>query len=106
MIRVKDALMAALVAAGLFVGGGGLAAQSQPSPAPAPQQQPQQQDEFVPINELPPQDQLPAAPLLIGAYVFVLLALFAYLYSVARRLRTVEREVERLEGDVKRSARS
>lgn len=104
MIRVKHAFLAALVAAGLLVGSGAAAAQSQP--APTPQQQPQQQDEFVPINELPPQDQLPAAPLLIGAYVFVLLALFAYLYSVASRLKTVEREVERLEGDVKRSARS
>ena len=104
MIRVKHALMAALVAVGLLVASDSVAAQSQP--APTPQQQPQQQDEFVPINELPPQDQLPAAPLLIGAYVFVLLALFAYLFSVARRLKTVEHEVQRLEGDVKRSARS
>lgn len=103
MIRVKHALLAALVAAGLLVGTGAVAAQSQPAPTP---QQPQQQDEFVPINELPPQDQLPAAPLLIGAYVFVLLALFAYLFSVARRLKTVEHEVQRLEGDVKKSARS
>jgi CcmD family protein len=66
---------------------------------------PEQQGEFVPLDQLPPQEQLPAAPLLVGAYVFVMLALFAYLFSVARRLKTVEREVERLEGDVKRSAR-
>lgn len=68
--------------------------------------QPQQQDEFVPIEELPPQDQLPAAPLLVAAYSFVVLTLFAYLLSVARRLGTVQRELERLEADLKRSGRT
>ena len=43
-----------------------------------PAAQPQQQEEFVPIDQLPPQDQLPAAPLLVGAYAFVMLVLFAY----------------------------
>ena len=61
----------------------------------------QQQDGFVPIDQLPPQDQLPAAPLLIGAYAFVLLALFGYVYSVATRLTRVQRDVERLESDLK-----
>jgi CcmD family protein len=68
--------------------------------------QPKQQDEFVPIEELPPQDQLPAAPLLVAAYSFVVLTLFAYLLSVARRLGTVQRELERLETDLKRSGRT
>jgi len=68
----------------------------------AQQPPPQQQDEFVPIDQLPPQDQLPAAPLLVAAYSFVVLALFAYVVSVARRLTNVQRELERLEGDVKR----
>lgn len=68
--------------------------------------QPQQQDEFVPVDQLPPQDQLPAAPLLIAAYVFVLVALFVYVMSVARRLSTVQREIERLESDVKKSGRT
>ena len=70
-----------------------------------PPVQPQQQDEFIPIEQLPPQDQLPAAPLLIGAYVFVLLALFGYVFSLGKRLTVVQREVERLEGDLKRSGR-
>ena len=35
---------------------------TQPTPTP----QPQQQDEFVPIDQLPPQEQMPAAPLLIA----------------------------------------
>ena len=70
------------------------------------QQPPQQQEEFVPIDELPPQDQLPAAPLLVVAYCFVVLALFAYVLSVARRVATVQREIDRLEADLKRSGRT
>jgi CcmD family protein len=73
-----------------------------PGVVQAQQPPPQQQDEFVPIDQLPPQDQLPAAPLLVAAYSFVALALFAYVVSVARRLANVQRELERLEGDVKR----
>jgi CcmD family protein len=68
--------------------------------------QPQQQDEFVPIDELPAQDQLPAAPLLVAAYSLVVVALFAYVVSVARRMGTVQRELERLESDLKRSGRT
>ena len=69
-------------------------------------QQLQPQDEFVPIDELPPQDQLPAAPLLVAAYAFVVLALFAYLVSVARRLGGVQRDLDRLQSDLKRSGRT
>ena len=61
------------------------------------------QDGFVPVSELPPQEQLPAAPLLVTAYAFVWVAVFGYVFSVARRLSAVQREVERLESDVKRS---
>jgi CcmD family protein len=68
-------------------------------------QQPKQQDEFVPISQLPPQDQLPAAPLLVSAYAVVLVVLFGYMLSVSRRLSSVQREVQRLEGDLKRSGR-
>jgi hypothetical protein len=69
-------------------------------------QQPQQQEEFVPIDELPPQDQLPAAPLLVTAYAFVVLALFAYVISVARRLGAVQRDLDRLQSDLKRGGRT
>ncbi len=69
-------------------------------------QQPQRQDEFVPISQLPPQDQLPAAPLLISAYIVVLIALFAYVVSVSRRLGAVQREVQRLESDLKRTGKA
>jgi CcmD family protein len=69
-------------------------------------QQPEQQNEFIPIDQLPPQDQLPAAPLLIAAYAIVVIALFVYVMSVARRLTSVQRELERLETDVKRGSRA
>jgi len=63
--------------------------------------QPTQQDEFVPISQLPPQEQLPAAPLLVGAYVFVVVTLFVYVLSVARRVTTVQREVDSLAAEIK-----
>ena len=69
-------------------------------------QQPEAQDEFVPIDQLPPQDQLPAAPLLVVAYAFAVLVLAAYLISIARRLGGVQRDLERLEAELKRSGRS
>jgi CcmD family protein len=69
-------------------------------------QQPTQQDEFVPISELPATEQLPAAPLLVGAYVFVLVALFLYVVSIARRVGEVRQEVDRLEGELKARSRS
>jgi len=69
------------------------------------QQPPERQSEYVPVDSLPQQEQIRAAPLLVGAYVFVLAAFFVYLTSVARRLQKVQREIERLEVDMKRSGR-
>ena len=65
--------------------------------AGAQAQPPPQQSEFVPISELPPGDQLPAAPLLIAAYAFVWIVLMAYLWSIWSRLRGVRAEIDRLE---------
>jgi hypothetical protein len=67
------------------------------------QGQPKQQEAFTPIDQLPPQDQLPAAPLLVGAYAFVLLMLFGYLFIVSRRLTVIQQEVDRLDRDTKRT---
>jgi hypothetical protein len=69
-------------------------------------QQPAPVEEFVPIDQLPPQDQLPAAPLLVSAYSFAALALFAYVVSVARRLGGVQRDIERLQDELRRSGRA
>jgi hypothetical protein len=63
--------------------------------------QPPRQDEFVPISELPPTEQMPAAPLVVGAYVFVLVVFFVYMLSVAKRVGAVQREVQSLEAELK-----
>jgi CcmD family protein len=61
--------------------------------AAGPQQAPPGQSEFVPVSELPPAEQLPAAPLLIAAYAVAWVALLFYLWSIWRRLGTVEKEL-------------
>ena len=76
-----------------------------PLPPVAAQTQPRQQEEFTPIDQLPPQEQLPAAPLLVGAYAFVLLMLFGYLVMVSRRLSAIQTEVNRLDADLKRAGK-
>ena len=65
------------------------------------------QEEFVPIDQVPPEDQLPAAPLLIAAYAVVWLIVFGYLWSLWRRQAAVERdlgELSRRTGDGGREA--
>jgi hypothetical protein len=59
-------------------------------------QPPPGQSEFVPIKDLPPADQLPAAPYLITAYAFVWLAVMFYLWTIWRRLNKVETEMQAL----------
>ncbi len=68
----------------------------QPSPQqPSPQQPTAAQEGFVPVDQLPPaQDSIPAPRLVGAAYAFVWLALFVYLWSIWRRLSTVERELQ------------
>ena len=68
-------------------------------------QPPEPQDEFKPVGNNPAPEQIPAAPLLIGAYVVVLGGLFAYVVSLSRRLGAVRQDVERLEGEIKRRGR-
>ena len=65
-------------------------------------QQPPPTDEFKPISEVPPEDRLPAAPMLVGAYAFVMLAIFAYMMSLSRRLNAVARDLAKFESQSKR----
>lgn len=58
-----------------------------------PGQAPAGQDVFVPVDQLPAVEQLPAAPLLIAAYAFVWLAVFFYVWTIWRRLNKVEAEM-------------
>jgi hypothetical protein len=70
------------------------------------QQPTEQQGQFVPAESLPQREQIPAAPLLISAYAFVMLVLFAYVISLSRRIGAVKTDIGRLESDMKRGNRA
>jgi CcmD family protein len=53
--------------------------------------------DFVPVNTLQQPEQLPAAPLLIGAYAFVWVALMVYVWALWRRMAKLERELADLQ---------
>jgi CcmD family protein len=55
------------------------------------------QGDFVPVTQLPPSEQMPAAPLLVAAYAFAWLAVFFFLWTVWKRLGKVEHEMRALE---------
>jgi CcmD family protein len=67
------------------------------TPLAAAAQPPASQDEFVPIDELPPSESLPAARFLIAAYAFAWLAVLFYVATVWKRLARVEADLRRLE---------
>jgi CcmD family protein len=74
-----------------------LAAQ-QPPPSAA-------QEGFVPVDELPPDEALPAAPLLITAYAVAWALVLLYLWSIWRRLARVERELAEVGRRIESGAR-
>lgn len=70
-------------------------------------QQPAPQDDFVPVGQLPAAaEQLPAAPLLIAAYAFVWVMVLFYLWTLWRRLASVEREMREVERRVSEARRT
>jgi CcmD family protein len=52
--------------------------------------------QFVPVDAVPPSEQLPVAPLLVGAYAFVWLATMVYVWSIWRRMNKVEADMRAL----------
>ena len=58
--------------------------------------QPPGQEEFVPLSEIPAEEQIPAFTLVAAAYAAVWLVLIGYVWSVSRRLHAVERELTSL----------
>lgn len=60
------------------------------APAPSP-------DEFVPISQIPAEEQIPAINLVAAAYAFVWLGLIGYVWSLGRRLAKTEDDLARLE---------
>ncbi len=59
--------------------------------------QPQPPKEFVPVDEVPPGEQIPAINMVAAAYGFVWVAVMGYVWSIARRLKHVETELADLE---------
>jgi CcmD family protein len=92
MTAIRHALVTVFVAAGWA----GQALAFQP---------PTQQNEFVPLDRLPPADQLPAAPLLVGAYAFVWIALMFYMWTIWRRLSRIDADIRALEARRRGSTR-
>ena len=64
------------------------------SGASAAQQPPK---DFVPVENAPEGEQIPAMPLLGAAYGFIWVGVLTYVWSLARRLQKVEGEIADLE---------
>ena len=78
-----------LLALGLAVGAAaGLAVVEAAQPATTAAQ-----DGFVPMGDIPPEDQMPAAPLVAAAYAAVWAIAVGYLWTIWQRLGTVEAEL-------------
>ena len=54
------------------------------------------QEGFVPVDQLPGEEELPAAPLVAAAYGVAWAAILIYLFSIWRRLGGVERDMHEL----------
>ena len=56
-------------------------------------QPPKAPEGFVPVDQLAPQEELPATPLVAAAYSVAWAAVLIYLFSIWKRLAAVEREI-------------
>ena len=55
--------------------------------------QPPTPEGFVPVDQLPGQEEMPGAPLVAAAYAVAWAAVLIYLFSIWRRLEAVKREM-------------
>lgn len=51
---------------------------------------------FEPVTEVPPEEQIPAKPLVAGAYAFIWLAMLVYVGLLWRRLGAVQKDIDAL----------
>jgi len=56
-----------------------------------------QANDYVPISAVPAAEQLPAAPMVIGAYAFLWVVLLVYVFYLWRKMRGLERELADLQ---------
>lgn len=68
--------------------------------------QPPAQEGFVPVEQLPGQEEIPAAPLVAAAYGIAWAAVLIYLFSIWRRLGVVEREMAEVSRRVEAGGRT
>lgn len=61
-------------------------------------QQPQEpaREQYVPIDQLPPSEQMPSAPLVVAAYSVVWLVAMFYAWTIWRRIGKVEDDLQAL----------
>ncbi len=65
-------------------------------PADPPAAAPAATDGFVPVTDLPPAEQLPAAPLVLVSYAFIWFAVLVYVGLLWRRLGAVQKDLDAL----------
>lgn len=53
-------------------------------------------DGFEPVTEIPPEEQIPAKPLVAGAYAFIWVAVLVYVGLLWRRLGVVQKDIDAL----------
>jgi hypothetical protein len=53
-------------------------------------------DGFEPVTEIPPEEQIPAKPLVAAAYGFIWLAVLVYVGLLWRRLGIVQKDIDAL----------
>jgi CcmD family protein len=82
-VSVCGLVLALMAASGVRV------ALAQPTPPAAT-------DGFVPVTDLPPAEQLPAAPLVLGAYAFIWVAVLAYVALLWRRQGAIQKDLDAL----------
>lgn len=87
-MRFVRSLISGVALCAVLVAGVSAAAAVTEQPPQAPGQ-----EEFVPLSEIPPEEQIPAFTLVAIAYASVWLVLLAYVWSVSRRLQVVENEL-------------
>jgi CcmD family protein len=60
-------------------------------------EQPQPPKDFVPVDDASQAEQIPALPLIGGAYGFIWVGVLGYVWTLGRRLQKVEAEISALE---------
>ncbi len=97
----RRVLLVCVCALGLLAGPR-MDARQQPPATPATQPPPQAaQSEFVPVKDLPPAEQMPAGPLVLGAYGFMWAVVLLYVFLLSRRLQAVQKDIDALKSQTR-----